>query len=258
MSDSVLIQSGFTMSAAALFSIPGFTDPVASLSHLVGAGVFALLGVQLVRKGWNAPHPSPGRVLSLFVFAASAVLLLSMSGVYHLLGHDTARNVLQRLDHAAIFVLIAGTFTPIHAILFRGAWRWGMLTFIWVYAATGVTLKTIYFDSVPQGLGVALYLLMGWFGAASMFHIARGHGIRRITYIVLGGLVYSAGAAVEWINPPALVNGVIRAHEIFHIAVLTGLGLHWRFVWSIAGHLGPAPAVRAVIAAESNVSRPAA
>ena len=107
-----------------VFSIAGFSDPVSSLSHLAGAMVFALLSIILLQRG----RGDFGRMASLSVFAFSSVLLLSLSGVYHLLTPGTAgREVLQRLDHAAIFVLIAGSFTPVHAILFRGAWRWGML-----------------------------------------------------------------------------------------------------------------------------------
>jgi channel protein (hemolysin III family) len=248
------------MPAALPISIPGFTDPVSSFSHLAGAAAFAGLTVPLIRKGLRAQDPGrPARVISLAVFSLSAVSLLSLSGVYHMLARDgTARDVLQRLDHAAIFILIAGTFTPIHTILFKGPWRWGMLAFIWTYAATGVTLKTIFFNSVPEGLGVVLYLLMGWFGAVSMFHIARRFGLRKIKHIVLGGLVYSAGAAVEWANPPAIIDGVIRAHEVFHIAVLIGLGFHWRFVWSIADEVPVFTAVRAAITTADSIAHPAA
>jgi channel protein (hemolysin III family) len=184
-------------------------------------------------------------IAALVVFAASAVLLLSMSGVYHLLSKrdgessaGTARDVLQRLDHAAIFILIAGTFTPIHAILFKGAWRWGMLAFIWTFAVLGVTLKTIFFRETPSALGLALFLAMGWVGLFSMFAIANRFGRRPIFSLVAGGVVYTIGAAVEGLEPRALVPGVIRAHEIFHVAVIGGLAFHWRFIWLVAGVTG--------------------
>src|SRR5687767_13132626 len=102
-----------------MLSIPGFGDPVSSLTHLAAAVVFAILSGFLVARG----RGDAGRAASLAVFAFSCVLLLSMSGVYHLLTPDTAaRAVLMRLDHAAIFVLIAGSFTPIHVILLRNRW----------------------------------------------------------------------------------------------------------------------------------------
>lgn len=224
------------MSDHPLLSIPGFTDPVSSLTHLIGAGVFAVLSVPLVRHGWRAGH-TPWRVASLMTFAASAVFLLSMSGVYHMMETGgMARQVMQRLDHAGIFILIAGTFTPIHAILFKGPWRWGMLAFIWTLAIAGVTLKTIFFGATGTTLGLALYVGMGWVGALSMYAIWRRFGPRMVFHLAMGGLVYTIGAGVELLEPRELVAGVIRAHELFHVACLGGLAFHWRLVWVITGH----------------------
>ncbi len=232
------------MFARDLYPIPGFTDPFSSISHLVGAGVFAILGVALVRRALRTGEPPRGeipavslpvRVASLAIFSISAVILLATSGTFHLLGHEgAARGVLQRLDHAAIFVLIAGTYTPIHAIMFRGVWRWGMLAFIWTLAALGVTLKSIFFLSTPPTIGIALYVGMGWVGLLSMIALARRFGVRMIWAVLAGGMTYTAGAAVEWLEPRALIAGVLRAHEVFHLAVLAGLGLHWWFIWSIS------------------------
>ncbi|MBC7770991.1 MAG: hemolysin III family protein [Pyrinomonadaceae bacterium] len=227
-----------------IFSIQGFADPFSSLSHLLGAAVFSGLSFTLVRKGWRARHPPRlgahgGRVASLVIFAFSAVLLLSLSGVYHLLGHHApARAVLQRLDHAAIFILIAGTATPIHTIMFRGPLRWGILGFMWTLAGLGVTLKSIYFNDTPESLGLILYVGMGWFGGASMIAIARRFGFRKILPLFLGGIAYTLGAAIELIEPTPLIAGVIRAHELFHVFVLLGLALHWRFIWNIADQSG--------------------
>lgn len=232
------------MFASDLHSIPGFTDPVSSLSHLGGAVVFAVLGVALVRRARRTPRRDIGdraaislaaRLVSLAVFSASAVLLLATSGVFHMLGHaGPARGVLQRLDHAAIFVLIAGTYTPIHAILFRGVWRWGMLAFIWTFAALGVTLKSIFFASTPATLGIALYVGMGWIGLLSMIALARRFGAPMIWSLLAGGVAYTLGAVVEWAEPRPLIAAVVRAHEVFHVAVLVGLGLHWWFIWTIS------------------------
>lgn len=221
--------------------VPGFADPFSSLSHLIAAGAFAVLSVPLVRRGVRTDRqrgtgPTTGRVSSLVIFAVSAVLLLAMSGVFHLLGRDgTARMVFQRLDHAAIFLLIAGTFTPIHVIMFRGPARWAVLAGIWGLALLGVVLKSIFFVSVPPAVGLWLYIGMGWLGAFSFVALARQRGVRFVLPMVLGGVAYTAGAVVEWLDPAPLIQGVIRAHEIFHVAVIAGLGLHWAFISRIAG-----------------------
>jgi channel protein (hemolysin III family) len=222
--------------AARVWSIAGFSDPVSSLTHLAGAAVFAILGVGLLRRG----RGDLGRMISLYAFVLSCVLLLGLSGVYHLLAPGTAgREVLKRLDHAAIFVLIAGSFTPVHAILFRGAWRWGMLAGIWGAALAGLILKTIYFATMPEWLGMLMYLGLGWMGVISALALARRYGWRFMHLVLWGALAYTGGAVIEFLRWPALLAGIVGPHELFHLAVLAGLSCHWAFIFGIAG--GGAP-----------------
>ena len=212
-------------------SIPGFSDPLSSLTHFAGAFAFAWLGLSLVRRG----RGSRSRTLSLVVFAASCVLLLSISGAYHLLPPESAaKYVLRRLDHAAIFILIAGSFTPVHVILFRGPWRWGVLAGIWTMAITGLTLKLVYFASMPEWLGLALYLGFGWFGLITSGALARRFGWRFVGPLVWGALAYTLGALADFLHWPAPLPGIVGPHEVFHLAVLAGIAWHWTFVLSIA------------------------
>jgi channel protein (hemolysin III family) len=219
------------LETAVLLSIPGFSEPFNSLSHLAGAVVFAWLSVALVRRGQG----NPGRMFSLAAFAFSCVLLLSISGVYHLLSPSGAgRYVLHRLDHAAIFILIAGSFTPVHAILFRGPWRWGMLAVVWTMAITGLTLKTVYFTSMPEWFGLLLYLGLGWFGLVSGIALARRFGFRFIRLVVWSALAYTFGALADFVDWPEPFPEIIGSHGVFHLAVLAGIAFHWRFVLSFA------------------------
>jgi len=213
-------------------SIPGFSDPVSSLSHLAGAAVFAILSAFLIARGRGAAR----QVISLAVFAFSCVLLLSLSGVYHLLSPGTtARSVLLRLDHAAIFVLIAGSFTPVHVILLRDLWHWHLLAWIWIAAIAGLVLKTVYFDATPQWLGLLMYLGLGWLGLISTVELARRFGVRFVLLLVWGALAYTIGALVDHLGWPVPVPGVIGPHEVFHLAVLAGISFHWAFIRRIAG-----------------------
>lgn len=212
-------------------SIPGFAEPFSSLSHLLGSGVFALLSVPLLRHGAG----QRGRLVSLAIFCLGTVFLLSMSGVFHLLDtNGTAWNVMRRLDHAAIFILIASSFTPIHFILFRGWPRWGVIALVWSFASTAITMKTIFFDSVPEALGLSLYLGMGWIGLGTGIALWRRHGFLFIAPLFWGGVAYTIGGVLEAFEWPILVPGVIQWHEVFHVAVLLGLGCHWAFVYTIA------------------------
>jgi channel protein (hemolysin III family) len=224
---------------ADILSLPGFREPVSSLTHLVGAGVFAVLGFFLIRRGLGSPR----RVVSLAVYVFATVFLLSMSGVYHMLEFGgTARAVLARLDHGAIFVLIAGTFTPAHGILFRGPGRWGMLLLVWLAAFAGITLKTIFFSDMSEWLGLLLYLLLGWLGALSGVALWQRYGAALIKPLFWGGVAYTAGALVDFLGWPVLVPGVFGTHEAFHIAVLVGAALHWKFIWQFAaGTPQPSP-----------------
>lgn len=225
-------------------SIPGFADPVSSISHLVATVGFALAAVPLLRSA----RDHRGRMLALGIYAGSVVLLFAMSGVFHLLPHDTGgRAVLQRLDHASIFVLIAGTFTAVHGILFRGWLRWGVITFVWVVTATAIPLKTVFFDEMPEPLGMTLYLAFPWIGFLSGYLIWRRRGVRYVASLVLGGLAYTAGAVLELRHWPNPWPGVVHAHELFHFAVIAGAVLHWHFCAVIAAEaagesLGAMPA----------------
>jgi len=219
--------------------IPGFSEPFSSLSHLLGAFLFVVLSVPLLRRGVGRTD----RFISLLVFCFGAIFLLSMSGVYHMLEPSgTPRYVLRRLDHAAIFVLIACTFTPTHVILFRGWGRRGVLLLIWAIAIIGITLKSIYFDLVPPYLGITLYLGMGWIGLGTGIALWRRHGFDFIQCLWWGGVAYSVGGILEIMKWPVLIPGVLQSHEIFHVAVLIGLGFHWAFVYQIAdGRLSEEP-----------------
>ncbi len=211
--------------------IPGFSDPVSSLSHLAGALTFALLSIPLLRRA----RGNSASIFSLAIFCLSAVFLLTMSGIYHLLDQEgSARMVFKRLDHSAIFVLIVGTMTPIHAIPFRGFMRWGWLALIWLLAITALTLKAIFFETFPEWLGLTLYLTLGWAGIVTGGLIIRRFHLTFASPILYGGIAYTLGAVLEFLQWPAPLPGVVGPHELFHLAVLAGLGFHWWFIHRIA------------------------
>ena len=215
-------------------AVHGVQEPVSCLTHLLAAPVFAVLGYFLVQRGrgnWR-------RTSSLAGMAVCTVFLLSVSGMYHLLRPGAWRNTMLHLDLGAIFALIAGTVTPVHAILFRGFHRWAPLLLVWSAAITGIAVTVIFEERL---VGTGTFLLLGWGGLISCILLWKRFGFSFVRPLLLGGVAYTLGAMVLSFNGPPLISGVIRAHELWHVAVLLGLAMHWRFVFSFAG--GPPEAL---------------
>ncbi|MCG6968695.1 MAG: hemolysin III family protein [Gammaproteobacteria bacterium] len=219
--------------------IPGFSEPFSAITHLLGAIVFLILGIELLVRS----HVTLGKRAALLVYIVAVIFALSMSGVFHLLSSGSAaKAVLQRLDHAAIFFLIAATYTPVHTIVFRGVMRWGVLVIVWCAAITGITLKSIFFFDIPEWVGLSLYLGLGWFGVFSTYQMYRRFGFHYIKLIVYGALAYTCGGVFEYLRIPILIPEVIGPHELFHIFVLIGISMHWMFIRQISLSAGSLPA----------------
>lgn len=219
------------------YSIPGFFDPMSSLSHLVGTALFLLLTPFLL---WST-RGSRRNFWFCFQFAFAVLLSLSMSFVYHMMAvGGTARAVMLRLDVAAIFLLIACTFTAMHGILFVGWKRWVMILILWVIAVTGITLRTIFFNSIPPIIGDGIFLLMGWVGIYSSWLVWQEYRWAAVGPIMLGGLFYTTGAIINAQRGLIIIDKVWGPHETFHLFVLAGIGAHWAFIWRIADPRGAA------------------
>ncbi len=213
-----------------VYPIPGFQEPFSCFTHLFAIPVFVLIGIFLIGQG----RGSRLRVASLVIMVLTTVFLLSMSGVYHLLGPGTGRYVMRQLDIAGVFVLIAGTMTPVHAILFKGLSRWIPLLLIWSVAAAGIALRTVFAERLPTAVGTAIFVMLGWAGVISCVLLWRRYGGAFVKPLIWGGVAYTLGAVILTLNWPTLIPGVLASHELWHLAVLVGLALHWRFVFQFA------------------------
>lgn len=221
-----------------LYHLPGFYEPFNAISHLIATVVFLILGWKLIQRGRGCRIS----IAFLIIYSLSCIFLLSMSTVFHMMVRGgTASRVMERLDHGAIFVLIAGTFTGVHGIFFRGWFRWVPLVVVWLVAAACITLKTVFFTSLPEWVGLSFYLGLSWIAVLTAIPILRRHGLAHIAPIFYGGAAYSVGAIMEYNGWFVVIPGVIHAHEIWHVAVLAGALFHWRFVWDATGDNVKAP-----------------
>lgn len=224
-----------------IYSLPGFYEPFSAILHLAAAVVFALLGVREVRRHRGDPR----RAGLIGGFTIASVFMLSMSGVYHMMIDGTmAWTVMYRIDVASIFVLIAGTFTAIHALHFEGLKRWAGLTLVWAIATTGLTLMVIFMEQIPGLWRTLILAILGWATALSLLAIWRTRGWRHVRYVVYGGVAYTVGAVMLETWWPTPIAGVVGPHEMWHIAVLVGLGFHWLFVIDCCEVRGPTPLLR--------------
>jgi channel protein (hemolysin III family) len=223
-------------------AIPGFFEPIASLSHLAAAAVGVVGAFPLLRHG----RGSRGRFFAVLVYAVSVVALLTISGTYHSLrGGGHARHIWRRMDYSVIWLLIAGTFTAIHGVLHRGRWRSWMLGAVWTLATAGCVLQSFRFDLFTGPAGLLLYLGLGWVGVLSIIKISRELGFFTVWPIWCAGLVYTAGAVLEAKHLPTIISGSIGPHEVFHFAVITGIALHWMFIRRVLTVFAPSPALAA-------------
>lgn len=205
-------------------------NPVRGFLH-GSAAVAALIGmIALVVRSWGHPTVIAGSV----VFGLALVIMYTVSSLYHSIPwrtHWKAR--LQRVDHSMIYLVVAGTFTPILIGALEGATRWVGLGVIWVLAATGITLKATL-PRVATWLSVSLQLAMGWTALIWMPQIHDRLGTGAVALIALGGACYTIGAVIFVTKKPVLFRRIFSYHELFHSLVVTASVLHFAAVFSYA------------------------
>jgi hemolysin III len=190
--------------------------------HLASAPLTLAAGVVLI-----ALSPTAATRLGSVVYVASSVLLFSVSAIYHR-GHWSARvsDVLRRLDHANIFLLIAGTYTPLGMVLLHGNDRLLMLGLAWGGAVLGILFR-IFWLSAPRWIYTPLYLALGWVAIFWMGDIYHAGGAAVVTLIAVGGGLYSIGAVVYATKRPNPSPRWFGFHEIFHAFTVAAFICHY-------------------------------
>jgi hemolysin III len=197
---------------------PSLGEEIASsVSH--GIGLLAALAASPLLIV-NAARHGGVHVVGASVFAATLILLYLASTVYHALPPNTIKRVFRVLDHSAIFLLIAGTYTPFSLGVLRGVWGWTILGLVWSLALAGVTLKAVGFLRYPI-LSTALYIAMGWIALIAIQPIVSRVPVEGIVWLLAGGLAYTGGVAFY------AAHRVPYAHLAWHLCVLAGSVCHF-------------------------------
>jgi hemolysin III len=170
---------------------------------------------------------TPRASVAAAIYAASVSALFGVSALYHrITWNGPARRRLRRLDHAMIFLLIAGTYTPVGLLVLDGTLATVVLAVVWGGAVAGTVLEVVW-TGAPRWLGGTIYLALGWVAVVAMPQLFAQLGVAGGLLIVAGGLVYSAGAAVYALRRPDPVPAVLGYHEVFHLLVIAGVAAHF-------------------------------
>jgi hemolysin III len=186
-------------------------------------------GVALLAAGGGVPfliaapvrHGTAVNVVGASVFAATVLLLYFASTLYHAVPHPRAKRLLQKLDHGAIYLLIAGTYTPFTLGVLGGPWGWSLFGLVWALAVFGVTLKA--FDRISHPVwSTGLYLVMGWLAVIAVKPMLASIATPGLVLLAAGGLFYTLGVAFF-----ALDSRVRYGHFVWHLFVVAGTTCHF-------------------------------
>jgi hemolysin III len=180
--------------------------------HLYAFVVFVALGAVLVAIA------SGGRErLAAAVFGGCLVLTFGVSALYHRVPwRPGARRVIRRLDHASIYLLIAGTYTPYGLLVLSGAWQFSILGVVWIGAALAIAQRLLWLDA-PRWVPVVAGIFLGWVGIVAVPQIIEASGLSGTVLVAAGGVLYTLGALVYAVQRPDFMPTVFGFHELFHV-----------------------------------------
>ena len=193
-----------------------------SISHGIGA-LLSIAGLVLFML-FAAGSESGWQIVSLSIFGSTLIFLYLASTLYHGLPMPRVKQAFKIIDHSAIFLLIAGTYTPFMLVNLRGPWGWSILGIIWVLAILGILLKIMYISKFRK-TSMALYVFMGWLAIIGSKEIIAHVPPLSLTFLALGGFSYTIGLVFyAWRNLPF-------NHAVWHIFVIGGSASHYLAVW---------------------------
>ena len=203
-------------------------EPFQAISHWVGMGL-AILGTAILL---TAADGRLWHTLSFSIYGAALISLYLASAMAHTVRSEgPLADRLTRLDYAAIFLLIAGTYTPLCLLPLRGALGWSLLVFEWCFAAIGSSL-VLFRYAKGNALRTTLYLAMAWMCLLALPQMWSSLHRSTMIWLLAGGAVYSLGAVVYVTDRPSLCR-VFVAHDLWHVMVLLGSACHFIAIWTL-------------------------
>ena len=166
-------------------------------------------------------------ITAVLLFAVTMIGMYLVSTLYHAIQHRGAKRILRVLDHSAIYIFIAGTYTPFCLIALKGAWGWSLFAVEWSLAILGITLYVLNWRILKK-IELAVYILMGWVIVVGFVPLMRSVPVLSLFLLIAGGVVYSLGTI--WYRRKSLR----RTHIVWHAFVLIGTACHWFSIWFLS------------------------
>lgn len=201
-------------------------------------GALAIIALVLLVV-FSSINATAWHIVSFSIFGATLILMYTMSSLYHMFKEGTTvRKVFRILDHSCIYLLIAGSYTPIALVPLRkeGAWGWTIFGIIWFLAVAGIVWKSIA-TGKARGISTTIYVAMGWLCVIAIFPMVRTIPMEALMWLLAGGLFYTIGGVIYGLKKPKMTCPWFGHHEVFHILIVLGSACHFWFMFNYVMYL---------------------
>ena len=206
--------------------------PWSAITHGAGA-LLAVLGTALLLLRTHFFGGSAWQYVTFSIYGATMIVLYTASTLYHCINTTVAgRIALRKLDHASIYLLIAGTYTPICLVPLRGPWGWTLFGVIWGLALLGLAMTMLWINA-PRWVTASIYIFMGWLAIIAIYPLAQVLAFQGLFWLLLGGILYTIGGVLYALKWPGRNNPRFGCHEIFHVFIVLGSICHFLLMYRV-------------------------
>ena len=206
--------------------------PWSAITHGTGAAL-AVLGTVLLLVKTVLTGGDLWQIVSFTIYGASMIGLYTASTLYHCVNTSVSgRIALRKYDHISIYFLIAGTYTPICLTALRGPWGWSLFAVVWALAIAGTVMALVWINC-PRKLTSTIYISMGWLAVVALYPIWQALGSAGMFWLLLGGVLYTAGGVLYALKWPGRDNPRFGCHEIFHVFIVLGSVAHFFLMYRV-------------------------